>query len=336
MLKRHWSWFIVLAILAGCVPSSPLPESRALVINEYLLGDGPSVGTDQLVFHFASGNQEEILARTEEYREYGKQIATYNNKILKSFGYRQEDYQRDDNGYGHLFWHSDIYRGDENIVSDAQFVKPVSVNTAYTDFITEVETYDGTYLLTSNSYEKRPWLPGREPYPYVGDQLLSMEISDIAHQQELVSVYLDDNLAYQSQMFAARATYGITDGPWSYNGHWALVMLDGKQDAQGNDQQTTRVIQDGQDLNTVKGYEQSFQFAVLDDRPFFFYQKNEKIGISFDGQEMAENYDEIPHYNCCSSALTNPRISMNMIWFFAKRGDDWYYVEAYVPFADAK
>jgi hypothetical protein len=336
MLKHHWSWFIVWAIVAGCVPSSPLSASRALVINEYLLGYGPSVGTDQLVFRFANGNQEEILARTGEYREYGKQIAAYNNKILKSFGYRQVDSQQDDNGDGHLFLHSDIYRSDEKIVSNALFVKPVSVNTSYTDFITEVEAFDGTYLLTSNSYEKRPWPPGRESYAYVGNQLLSMEISDIAHQRELVSVYLDDSLAYQSQMFAAKATYGITDGPWSYGEHWALVILDGKQDSQGNDQQTTRVIQDGQDLNTVKGYEQSFQFTVLDDRPFFFYQKNKKIGISFDGQETTANYDEIPHYNCCSSALTNPRISMNMVWFFARRGDDWYYVEAYVPYAGAK
>src|SRR5512143_465203 len=41
--------------------------------------------------------------------------------------------------------------------------------------------------------------------------------------------------------------------------------------------------------------------------------------------------DEIPHYGCCNGALTNPRISTNMVWSFARRGKDWYYVEAYTP-----
>lgn len=331
MLKHNWLWFILFAILTGCAPSSPLPAPQALVVNEYLLVGGPNISTEQLVFHFANGDQKEILARTETYRDYSKQIAEYNNKVLKRFDYRQEDYQRDDNGYGYLFWHSNIYHGGEKIISGALFVKPVSVNASNTDFITEVETFDGTYLLTSDSYEERPWPPGREPYAYVGDQLLFIESTSTAHQQGLISVYLDDKLAYQTEMHPV-STYGTLDGPWSYNGHWAFVLLDAKlDDNQENWKMINRVVQDGQDLNTIKGYEQSFQFAVLNERPFFFYQKNGKIGISFDGQEMAANYDEIPHYNCCSPALLNPRVSMNMVWFFAKRGDDWYYVEAYVP-----
>ena len=332
-------WFCAL-LLAGCLPvaspptpsalsSAPTPEPRALVVNEYLLRAPPDISTEQLVFHFAAGDQKGILARTEAYRDYRTQAGAYNSRILSPFGYTLKDYQRSDTSVPHSY--SFVYRGDEMIAREVIFMKPISVNAAGTDFIGEVDLFDGTYLFTRDNFEKRRWPPGREPYLYVGDQLLSMEISSIAHRQIRVGVYLDDSPVYQSRMFAARATYGITDGPWSYNGHWALVMLDGKPDAHGNDLQGARVILDGQDLNTMNGYEQSFQFAVLGERPFFFYQRDGRIGISFDGREMAENYDEIPHYNCCSSAQLNPRVSMNMIWFLARRGRDWYYVEAYIP-----
>jgi hypothetical protein len=102
-------------------------------------------------------------------------------------------------------------------------------------------------------------------------------------------------------------------------------------DAQAGWQMLSRVVQDGKDLNTALGYQQSFQFAVLDGKPFYFFQKASKIGISFGDRQFAEAYDEVPHYQCCTGSLLNPGISMNMVWFFARRGAHWYYVQAYVP-----
>lgn len=310
-------------------PMTPDPYPQALVINEYLLSAPPDISTEQLGFQFADGDQKEIMARSEAYRDFGTQISEYNSRALAPFGYSLKDYQKSDYGTSH--WYSFIYHGDEMIAQDVMFITPISVNASGTDFIGSVDLFNGTYVLTRDSFEKRLWPPGREPYVYVGDQLLSVEISTIAMRQELVSVYLDDNLAYQTEVNAA-STYGTFDVPWSYNNHWALVLLDAKLgDNQEDWKMIDRVIQDGQDINEVKGYEQSFQFAVLDSRPFFFYQKNGKIGISFDGQEIDKEYDEIPHYNCCSPAMLNPRISMNMVWFFAQRDGKWYYVEAYIP-----
>jgi hypothetical protein len=299
-------------------------------MNEYLLSAPPDISTDQLVFHFADGDQEAILAKTEAYRNIQAQISAYNNRVLTPFGYSQQDYQQA-NDAGYLFWYSDIYHGKERIAHGAYFVKPASVNNAGTDFIVEIEI-DGTYVLTRNSFEKRPWPPERELQLYVGDRLLSTELTSDAHQQGVFHIYLDDKLAYQAEMHPV-STYATADGPWSYNGHWAVVLLDAKKDGPNDFQMVSRLIQDGQDLNTTNGYEQSFQFALLNGHPFYFYQKTGKTGISFDGQEISKDYDEVPHYGCCSSALLNPRISMNMVWFFARRGTDWYYVEAYVPFA---
>jgi len=43
--------------------------------------------------------------------------------------------------------------------------------------------------------------------------------------------------------------------------------------------------------------------------------------------------DEVVHYKCCEPAHFNPDGSKNMVWFHARKGGYWYYVEAGV-FAD--
>lgn len=330
-MKRYgWIWRVCTLLLAGCLPLSSTQKPQALVINEYLLSAPPDISRERLVFHFTEGDQKEILARTEDYRDSRTQINEYNRLALAPFGYTLEGYHRSDGGFPHSY--SFIYHGDEMIARGVMYMPPISVNASGTDFIGVVElSEDGrTYILTRNSFEKRPWPPEREPYVYVGDQFLFIESTTTAHQQGVISIYLDDRLVYQVEIHPV-STYATFDGPWSYDKHWALVLLDAKLDNQGNWEMVNRVVMDGQDLNTAKGYEQSFQFTVLDNRPFYFYQKSGKIDISFDGQDIAKDYDEIPHYSCCSPGLLNPGISMNMIWFFARRGKDWYYIEAYVP-----
>ena len=320
IVKKKTILSILLFALVGC--TTPLSaEPHELVVSEYLLVGQPDISTDRLEFRFINGDQKEILKQTEDSRDFRSQAATYNSMALGPFGYSFED----------SYQYAQILHGDTVIANDVLFMRPISVNASRTDFIGIVEQHDGTYVFTKNSFEKRVWPPEREAYGYVGDKLLSMETISMAHEELLIKVYLDDPMVYESPILAGHPTYGLTDGPWTYKDHWALAILDGERVAQGEIASRNRIVQDGQDLNTTHGYEQSFQFAVLDERPFYFFQKEEKIGFSFDGKEFLQGYDEIPHYNCCSGALLNPRISMTMIWFFARRGEDWYYVEAYVP-----
>jgi hypothetical protein len=310
--------------------SSAILNANKLVINEYLLAGPPDISTDSLRYRFATGDQQKILDSTKAYRDYRSQVAEYNGKTLAYFGYSLEGYSGNDSLNSH--WFSKIYHGEELITSNIAWMRPISVNSSKTNFIGFVDLFDGfTYTFTNDGFEKRSWPPGQEPYVYVGDKLLSIEMTSPTHQEEIINVYLDDEMVYHSRMLSGRPTYGEIDGPWSYAGHWVVILLDGKRDAQGNIEFVPRLIQDGEDINKKLNYEQVFQFALLDDRPFYFFQKDNKIGISYDDKEFIQGYDEIPHYKCCSSALLNPGISMNMIWFFARRGHDWYYVEAYVP-----
>jgi hypothetical protein len=300
-----------------------------LVINEYRLTAAPDISTDQLVYKFADVNQEKSLATTKAYKDYRSQVMDYNNELLKPFGYSLRGYEQYANTDVH--WFANLYRGSELIGANVDNMTPVSVKASKTDFVSYVDLSDGNrYLLTNGSFKL--YEPAQKQVSgYVGDQLLSMDTVSSDPPKETIRVYLDDKLVGEYSMFPGNPTYASTNGPWTYNGHWALVILDGKQDSQGNINPVTRVIVDGQDLNAINHYEQSFQFALLDGHPFYFFQRNGKIDISFDGKEFPQRYDEVPHYECCTGALLNPGNSLNMIWFFARRGNDWYYVEAYVP-----
>ncbi len=321
MLKRVLFLSLCTLLIAACAPA----QSPGLVIEEHMLTAPPDISTGQLVFHFASGNQEQVLAKTAGYRDFRWQYEEYNRRVLAPFGYSLKDESQPPNaGY------FSIYHGDQLIAKDVMLMRPVSVNASGTAFVGMADLSNGTYLFTQEQFENRQWAGRRDPYAYVGDRLLSIERTNVAPGVADLNVYLDNAVVYTSR-YNDVSTYEFFDGPYTYGNHWALVLLDAKPDAEQGPTPYDRLILDGQDVNGAKGYEQSFQFALLDGRPFYFYQKDGKIGISFDGQEIAKGYDEIPHYACCMDALLNPQNSMNMVWFFARHGTDWYYVEAYVP-----
>ncbi len=323
MLKRICVCMLCILVLAACAPAGR-PQ---LVIEEHLLSAAPDISADQLVLHFAEGDQNTILARTAPYKDYFTQWKEYNTRLLEPFGYQLRFKPAPSGGASYAA--VDIYKGDQAIARDAVLVHPVSVNASGSDFIGVVDMPDGSYTFTRDRFERRPSPFERQPYGYVGDKLLSAEIAAVSSGRSRVSVYLDDQTACSTE-FNDVSVYAPIEGPWTYGQHWALVVIDAKSDGQQGWNPLSRLIQDGQDVAAAKGYQQAFQFSLLDGHPFYFYQKADKIGISFDGVELAQGYDEIPHYQCCSGSLLNPDSSMRMTWFLARRGNQWYYVEAFV------
>lgn len=325
MFKRILSLSVCILLIAACAPAA----RSSLVIDEHLLTAPPDLSTDQLVFHFATGDQAQLLEKTAAYRNFHRQYEEYNRQALATFGYVLKDEPGNQPDDVTLY---SIYRGDQLIGKDVMYMPPLSLSASQTAFVGLASLADGSYLFTRDGFELQPYATGRQVFGYVGDQLLSVEVTSVSAGLSRLQAYLGDQAAYSTQ-FNNVSTWGAFDGPWTYGNHWALILLDAKPDAEQGPTPYQRLIQDGQDINAVKSYEQSFQFAVLDGQPFYFYQKSSKIGISFDGREIAKGYDEIPHYQCCTPALLNPGKSMNMVWFFARRGTAWYYVEAYVPTA---
>lgn len=119
-------------------------------------------------------------------------------------------------------------------------------------------------------------------------------------------------------------------GLWTYSDHWLIEVAHVTLAPVSNEtplEPSGEIFLDGRSLNDSNGYDQAFGFQLMKGKPFYFFQQNGKTGISFDGEQNHLDYDQIPHYQCCSAAELNPRIAPNMVSFFAQRQGKWYYVE---------
>jgi len=119
-------------------------------------------------------------------------------------------------------------------------------------------------------------------------------------------------------------------GLWAYDDHWALESANVSMRTEDNTVYSDVIGQitvDGELLNDQYGYENAFGFQTIFGNPFYFFKKEGKIQANYDGVDIPLGYDEIPHYGCCSAASLNPLIFQNMVAFFAREGDTWYYAE---------
>lgn len=87
-----------------------------------------------------------------------------------------------------------------------------------------------------------------------------------------------------------------------------------------------QIFQDGVFVNERNNYQAAFGFQTMNGRPFYFFKRDGRMGIVYDGQEMLLGYTEIPHYGCCSAAEKNPKNYVNGVTFLAQRDGTWYYV----------
>jgi hypothetical protein len=119
-------------------------------------------------------------------------------------------------------------------------------------------------------------------------------------------------------------------GLWVYDNHWAVETANVTERQEGNTIYSDAVGQvtvDGVLLNDQLGYEEAFGFQTIHGKPFYFFRRDGKINASYNGVEIQLGYDEIPHYGCCSAATLNPFMFQNMVTFFARKGETWYYAE---------
>ena len=154
-----------------------------------------------------------------------------------------------------------------------------------------------------------------------GATVLARIDTDPATQEQTVSLYKGDQL-----IFTAPAGFPspgpALQGLWGYDGHWALELLKATPDVW-----VGQVYVDGAMLNEQLGADEVFGFQLLDGRPFFFFAKGGRIGVSYDGQVADLGYTNIPHYECCGDSVLNPVHAQSMVAFFAEDASGWRYVE---------
>ena len=145
-----------------------------------------------------------------------------------------------------------------------------------------------------------------------------------------VEVFLDDEVIYS---VVPRDGNPVTLlGLWSNDQDWILEYAYISQifNEDGNSaffEFNGHLVKNGVVLNEQYSYEEAFGFQWMQGKPFYFFEKNGQIGISFDENETMLGFEKIEHYGCCSAGFLNPAPAQNIVSFFAQKDSIWYYVE---------
>jgi len=176
--------------------------------------------------------------------------------------------------------------------------------------------------LTSLYYEKSILLDGKM---LIARQIESGTKTSIHHPLS-IEIVLDGKTIYRMSAGVVDPSGGLQRlCTYGKNKHWAFEVAD--VEVSPSHTIVGKVVQDGKLLNEQFNNQEMFGFQVFQDKPFYFFKRNDYIGISYDGQETLLDYADVPHYNCCSLAVMDPDLAQNMVAFFARKHGAWYYVE---------
>jgi len=237
-----------------------------------------------------------------------------NNAALSPFGYRLEPHF--DAEWDTTFF--DLFRNGEPepMLPRLWHVWPVTVNASGTDFCLAAENAPNAFplyvLVQADSV--RAWEASENgflPPVYVGDVLARVTLTgEVTHTYQ---VKLDNQVVYTGTAVSYGAYFPFRSLT-SWDGHWVLEVDD-------------HVIIDGEDLGQALGYESVFGFTLLNGQPFYFFQQDNAIHLSYAGQTLPYTYKAVIHNACCEAAMFNVGANDDMVWFHALRGGMWYYVE---------
>jgi len=102
---------------------------------------------------------------------------------------------------------------------------------------------------------------------------------------------------------------------WTYENHWIVQSIC---------HQEFDIFWDGVSLNKSKGYQSSFAFQLLGQKPFYLFKRNEQVWLYYDGEEFLLGYDKVKLSYCCE--YDAPSHYENMITFDAIKDEQLYYV----------
>lgn len=282
--------------------TAPLPAE--MTVEEYAVVEAAVDGPAN--YEFYKRIPDEVLQKRAAWRGgYAESRLARNNALLEPFGYSIAPKEGSET---RLFG---LYRGKELLLDDINEVRPVSVSASGSDFALAVCLFNGGCRLVQKD---------RLEYWDRGDEMF---LSPIFYGEKLLHLQWDPSrgqvhvLDGEESIFTFSSTW-IVNSPVerfrSWENHW-ILEIDGF------------LIQDGENLNARLGYEEIFGWQELNGKPFYYFRKGPRVGISYGGQTLPLYYDEIVHYLCCGYATYNPSGNEDMVWFYGLREGMWYYVE---------
>lgn len=146
-----------------------------------------------------------------------------------------------------------------------------------------------------------------------------------------VEISVDDTVVFTADAGKSSPVNPL-QGLWSYKQDWFLeyafvTITYNESENTALSEINGHLVKSGVDLNEVNEYNEVFGFQLINGKPFYFFAMGDQIGFSYDDQITMLEFNNIPHYLCCSASILNPNQSQNMVSFFAQRDTTWYYVE---------
>jgi hypothetical protein len=223
------------------------------------------------------------------------------NRVLTPFGYRIEAGER---VYS-------LYRNADVLSSGITFFSPISLNAAGSNFVLGFEDPRGSFLLQKDGVID--WDAEQHLYiwpVYAGDDLIAVEHGENGWESV--------NVLRNWQIIFTQPTAQTVENPVrvlrSFNGQWVLETND-------------TVIINGEDIRPESSNTEVFHWQPLNGKPFYFFIQNGKVGLSYGGETLPVQYDQMIHGQCCEVSNFNPSGNDRMVWFYALRDGIWHYVE---------
>jgi hypothetical protein len=234
---------------------------------------------------------------------------TQTNAILAPFGYRLEgDFQ-----YA-------LY-DENNLLKDGlPGFGSISVGQSKRDFAIIVGDWDNTWLVHKGQIEAwdKPQHFNQVPF-FLGDDLLM--ITQVMTEDERFGVRLERN---GQTIFEQPISYVGAEGcpveqfrEWGE--HWILEV-------------EADIFVDGVSLAKITGYEQTFNWELMKNKPIYLFQQDDGVGIVYDDQVIPLQYEQIVHYQCVDKyggafGAYNVAQNSQILSFFALKGGRWHFVQ---------
>jgi hypothetical protein len=155
----------------------------------------------------------------------------------------------------------------------------------------------------------------------------------ICEERDTTSFFMADWAVFRSNSVIYRFRAPLTepipsvyiyDQNWILSYYWAHVV--NRNWTITTDTTVFHVVVDGVDLNVQHGYDNCYVYFHFDGRPFYLFDRNGRVGWSYDDVETPDQFDEVFHAGCCGYGALNPSIHKEQFDFLALRDGIWYYV----------
>jgi hypothetical protein len=267
---------------------------------------------------------KEILEKRKQWRERlaiteEDMIGSIHTKI-KPLGYQFMQI------WGMMAWN--FMKGDEVLAKELYDIQGFSMDKQQKNFVflakQRSEKGEVFVFAQNNKIQKITkddkmynWFYWYKFYPfYIENDLICCEVTDKGHAFWEGAIRNQNELLYNFSF-----TYGAGGMPVHFSKideSWLLEIFEHEHKG--------RIIIDGEDVRQKYSCSGMWGYCSIKNKAFFFFTNKEdnKYRMSYNGKEVPDVWYDFVGYNGAWGVMRND----TMIWFYAMRGEQFYYVEA--------